>query len=254
MSKLVKRLRQTCEDTARPMGFRTSPGECRRQMVLVARVPDSDVGLVAQVAKAHIDAILIRDKTFSRADVLRRIGESAGDVPWGLWADFIDADDPGRLTEAGGDFIVLDRSTAPATVLQEGELGKVLLVGPSEEDSLVGAVDELPVDLVLLDGVAENGVLTIRDIMCSQRLSLLVEKPLLVATRPDLTDVEVQSLWEAGVRGLVVEGKGPTLDDTLAKLSQSIERLRPPKKRSDRRAVLPYLGYRSEEPSEDPDD
>jgi hypothetical protein len=59
----------------------------------------------------------------------------------------------------------------------------------------------------------------------------MVDKPLLVATKQEMTDKEIRSLWEAGVDGVVVKIEEKQPQERLTRLSQAIKGLPPRRKR-----------------------
>jgi hypothetical protein len=251
MSKLVKKLRQVSENTVQPLGFRTAPPTASRQMLLIVSVPQGHSGTIAQLASTEIDAILIDNRNLKGAADFGHFAADAGDVPVGLWLDLVSEEYLEQFKQAGGDFLVFESGTAPATLLQEEELGKVLRVDPSQDESLLCAIDQLPIEVVLFDVKSEGNVLTISDLMYCQWLAGLVDKPLVVAAQQGLTDKEIRSLMEVGVRGIVVELQEKQIGDSLARLSQAIKTLPPKtKKLGEKKALLPRLGYGYEEPEE----
>ena len=251
MSKLVKKLRQVSENAVQPLGFRTAPPTASRQMLLIASVPQSHSGAIAQLAKTEIDAILVDSRNLKGTGDFSHFAADAGDVPLGLWLDLVSEECLEQFKQAGGDFLVFEAGAAPATLLQEEELGKVLTVDPSQDESLLCTIDQLPIEVVLLDVNNEGGVLTISDLMSCQWLAGLVDKPLLVAAQRELTDKEIRSLREAGVSGIVVELQEKQIGDSLARLSQAIKALPPrTKKLGEKKALLPRLGYGYEEAEE----
>ncbi|HJX70121.1 MAG TPA: hypothetical protein VJ441_03405, partial [Dehalococcoidia bacterium] len=130
---------------------------------------------------------------------------------------------------------------APATLLQE-EIGKVMKIALPCDDGLIRTIDQLPIDAVLLDFREEGKNLTISQLMNCQWLAGSIGKPLLVAIQQELTDKEIQALWEAGVNGVVVEVRDKT-QQRLVKLCQAIKALSPAtRKLRERRVVLPHLG------------
>jgi Tfp pilus assembly PilM family ATPase len=78
--------------------------------------------------------------------------------------------------------------------------------------------------------------------MNCQWLAGSIGKPLLVAIQQELTDKEIQALWEAGVNGVVVEVREKT-QQRLVKLCQAVKTLPPvTRKPRERSVVLPRLG------------
>ncbi len=247
MSKLMEQLRHIYENTVQPMGFRAAREERPKQMLVIACLPQGDRGRIEQLAGGGVDAILQRGKRLEE-ETLGQIAEAVGDMPWGVWPDAISEGYVERLGEAGGDFVVLEASTAPAgLLLEDEEVGKVLKVDPGEEEGLVCAISQLSVEAVLLDLRGEGKYLTVAEMMQCHRLAGAVDRPLLVSTQKELGDKEIQSLWEAGVRGLVLELKGDQLQKILPGLTEAIKALpAKAKKGGERSALLPRLEYSPE--------
>jgi hypothetical protein len=250
MSKLVKKLRQINESAAQPLGFKRTSILPSQQMLLVMALPQKDS--LAWINKAEVDAILIHSQDLEQGvQTLRQVANSIGDIPCGLWPEAMTEEGMKQLKEAGGDFLIFEASTAPAILLQEAELGKVLKVDLPQDEGLIAAIDQLPIEVVLLEIKGEGGVLTISDLMHCQWLADLVDKPILVATQQELTDKEIRSLWEAGVDGVVVEMKEKQLQERLTRLSQAIKALPPRRKRhGERRVMLTRLEPGSTMPEE----
>jgi hypothetical protein len=110
-------------------------------------------------------------------------------------------------------------------------------------DSLLRAVNDLPVDGVLTAGGGEAGEpVAWHHLMLWQRLSNLLSKPLLVNVPLPITAEELKTLWDAGVDGVVLDtGTGPA--GGLKELRQAIGKItfRPSRKRGKAEALLPRI-------------
>ena len=251
MSKLVTKLRQVSENAVQPIGFRAAAVSSSQRMVLIASLAKGDADAVLQLAKANIDAVLIHGHAEKDNRYLQRISPSAGDMPWGVRVDSMTEALLEQLKEAGADFLVSEAATSPATLLQEESIGKVLRADLPQDESVIAAFDDMPVDAVLLDVGKEGNALTISDLMQCHWLAGLVDKPLLAAVQRELSDKDVQSLWEAGVKGLVVEVSEREPERQLTRLSQAIDALpAKAKKRGESRPVLPRVDHTAIEPQE----
>ena len=253
MSKLIKKLTEMHENAARPMGFRQAREEPAKKMVLIACLAQDNRDGAARLAGSDdVDALLVRSHDLQEAKDLEQVRKDSGSTPWGLWLKEVAGGSQKQLVQAGADFVVLEASSAPATLLLEEELGKVLQVDLPDGESTIGAASQLSIDAVLLKLTEEGDSLTVSELMLCQWLADAVDGPLMVAVRQGLDDGDVRSLWEAGVRGLVVEvGKKDSLD-RLARLSQATRSLpSTPRRTGQKRAVLPRLEY---EPSDLDDD
>jgi hypothetical protein len=223
MSKFIDKLNSIASGGLAPMGFRAMGGKPGPRMGLVAHV--------AAEAKAEgADARLV-----SIPKATKSLKKTKSKVPWGGWLKEVTANEVKRLGEWGADFIVFPAATVSSAVLEDDKLGKVVEVEAALDASLLKAIDDLPVDAVLIAG--EKPSLTWQDLMLFRRGANILTKPLLVVVSPDITASELQALCQAGVAGVVVGGK-------IDKLRPMIDRLTSPKtgKRRKAEALLPRMG------------
>jgi len=244
MSKLVKKLKQVSAGIAQPLGFKTTTVSPNRRMLLISVLPRGDAAKITQLIQAEVDAILIYSQDLEQnKQITQQLAKNAESIPWGIWLKAMTEEKVKQLTEIGSDFLVFEASTAPAIILLQEEMGKVLKMDLPQDNGLLMTIDRLPIDAVLLEIKKEGEVLTISDLMHCQWLAGLIDKPLLVATAQELTDKETQALWEAGVNGIVVEVGEEQLQERLERLCQAIDALpTTPKRRSEGgKVVLPRL-------------
>jgi hypothetical protein len=136
-------------------------------------------------------------------------------------------------------------------MLQKEDVGKVLEVEPSLTEGLLRTLNELPADAVLI-GSAQDGdsSLTWNHLMLFQRFAALLTKPLLISTPSNITDSELQALWDAGVDGIIIEVKAGQPAERLKELRQAIDKLTPaPRKRGKVGALLPRVAEKAESPT-----
>ncbi|MFQ5996938.1 MAG: hypothetical protein ACE5KP_04870, partial [Dehalococcoidales bacterium] len=205
MSKLIDRLNQVTKAVSKPIGFgRARPATTQAKMLLIASLTQTTgVGRLADYTKSA-DAVLFA-KTGSGAKSLQRIAQSVSDIPWGLWLGDIGGQGIKAMVEAGGDFIVFPASST-LTVPENEKVGKILQVGASLSEGLLRAVNELPVDAVLIaDEPGKESSLTWHHLMLFQRFAELLTKPLLASVPLKVTANELPILWKTGVDGVVVE-------------------------------------------------
>lgn len=241
MSKLLEKLERVSRSKVQPMGFgavaarsKTSP------MVVVASLSKGTTSLTATEGGA--DAVLVSIGDLStEADALGRVTKSVGATPWGVSLKKVTKDDIGRLVEMGCDFLVFTGTRTPSALLREQGLGKVLEIDPSLPDSLARAINRLPIDAVLIGGGMDEPSLTVERLMVCERLATLVRKPILVPLPSELVEGDLEALWDAEVRGLLVDFGEASPEGKLAKLRQAIEALpqrrKKPKEKLD--AILP---------------
>jgi hypothetical protein len=232
MSRFIDRLKQASSGGV-PMGFRAAAAKASRPGMLLVAAVQVDAERLADIAAGADAGLLSIDKPASGAESLERLSEVMPDIPWGGWLKGVGGEGVGKM---GADFVVF---AASSQLFVEEKTGKVLEVEPTLEPGLLKAVDDLPVDAVLV--AAENETFTWRDLMLLQRCANILSKPLLVLVPQEVNAAELGALWEAGVRGVVVKA---TAEGKIAEIAKMLEKLPPPsaRKRTEARPLLPRIG------------
>jgi len=230
------------------MGFRAAAAGAlpKLRMLLVALVATS----AAKTAGA--DAVLLSiPKTGAKSSKPK--AKSKPGVPWGGWLKEVTGPGVKQLGEGGADFVVFPAESVFSAILEDDKLGKIVEVEPGFDLGLLKAIDDLPVDAVLIAG--EKPSLTWHHLMLFRRCASLLSKPLLVSVPSGVTASELQALWQAGVRGIVAEAA------KSAELRRIIDKLVLPSTGKGRKAepLVPHisgesrlkLGEEEEEEEED---
>ena len=219
MSKLIDRLTQTAETVATPMGFgATKRASVRLKMVLIARVEPADNTAPMADYVSSADAVIT-----TQINTGKDIARSLPDTVWGLWREEKGRQPIKGLVEAGADFAVLPLDSELGLAGTE-KMGKILLVEPSLSEGLVGTINELPADAVLLaDDQGERDAVTWHHLMLYQRFGDLLSRPLLVTVPVSVNGDELKALWKAGVDGVVVAVKTTKQAEKLEALRQIID-------------------------------
>jgi len=245
VSRFIDKLNEVLRTVPQPVGFRTTQSASPKpKMLIVAGLAQANVdGLADYVAGA--DAGLLQMSGLSSgAKGLQKISKVVSDIPWGVWLRSIDQKGIKQIVKAGCDFVVFSAASTSLAMLQGDEGGKILQVEASVGEGLLRAVDELPVDAVLIDGEREEQhFLTWHDLMIFRRFTALLTKPLLVCIPPDVTASELQALGEAGVSGVIVRvGVGQPVE-MINELRQTIDKLTFPlgRRRRGVGVLLPYI-------------
>ncbi len=246
MSKFIDKLNQVSRVVPQSLGFRRAqPVSDKPKILLIASLAQASVnGLTDYVAGA--DAALLRiPKLSSRSKTVKEMSQAVPDIPWGGWLINIGKGGTKQMARAGCDFVVFPAANTPLALLQNDEIGKILEVESSVSEGLLRAVNELPIDAVLIAAEQEGEYfLTWHHLMLFQRFADLLTKHLLASIPSNVTANELQAIWEAGVDGVVIEvGVGqPT--DRIKELRQVIDRLTFPsqRKRGKVEALLPHIG------------
>lgn len=241
MSKLIDKLKQASQGSPQPMGFgpsRSAPMNPR--LILIASLNQANAdGLADYVAGA--DAGLWHISTASQIKPCQQASKTTPDLPWGWWLDSDGEKDVEKLLKLGDDFVVfpIDASLA---LPQNDKVGRVLQIDSSLNAGFLRAIDTLPVNAVLVKSGRDNR-LTWHDLAFFNLLSSLLTKPLLVSTPSTIAADELQSLWEGGVDGLVIEVEVDKPAGKVNELRQLIDGLSYPRsrKRGKLEPLLPQL-------------
>ena len=243
MSRLIDRLSQVSEAVAQPMGFRiTQPVSARPKMQLVASLTEGDIDSLADYMTGADAGLLPISKLGSGTKTLQKISEAMSEIPWGGRLGDSTQGKIKQMIKSGCDFVVFPAASTSLAIPQDDKVGKILQVEASLSEGLLRAVNELPVDAVLIGAEKEEEyTLTWYQLMLFQRFANLLTKPLMVAIPSNTTANELQILWGAGVDGVVVETGAEKAADELKRLRKVIDGLTFPtsRKREKREAVLP---------------
>lgn len=260
MSKLLDKLEQLSEGRAQPLGFSSAASRTRiLPMLLVACVPVENAGLAALAASEGADALLFLVENWKKErQALAQISGTKADIPWGVSLKTVGTEEISQLTEMECDFAVFTPDRAPAALLREEKIGKVLQIDPSLGDNLVKAISRLSVDAVLLslDG-GDRYPLTVHQLMVYERLASVVGKHLLATMPPGLPVDDLESLWSLGVRAVVVDLTVAHPEQRLSQVKEAIQKLPTTRKRPGEKisAVLPaYREGPAEAPTEPDED
>jgi len=245
MSRFIDKLNEVMKAVPQPVGFRaTQSASPKPKMLVVAGLAQANINSLADYVAGADAGVLPMSELSSGAKSLQKISKVAPDIPWGVWLRGIDQKGIEQIMKAGCDFVVFSAANTSLAMLQSDEGGKILQVEASIGEGLLRAVNELPVDAVLIDGEREEKhILTWHDLMIFRRFTALLTKPLLVCIPSDVTASELQALGEAGVSGVIVGVGVGQPAERINELHQTIDKLTFPLQRRRRKegALLPYI-------------
>jgi len=206
-------------------------------VVLIAAIAPGDAA--AALGRESADAVVLRGN--GKGAAIDREVVSALDLPWGVSLDEVNAETLLQLKEMGCDFLVFDAERAPAALLGDKEMGKVVEVAPSLADGLIRAVGQMAIDALLL-GIDGDPSLSVYRLMVCHHVATLACKPLLAVAPPGMSKEDLEWLQEAGVAGVVVNVEGSASEE-LSRLRQAIAALPPSRRKGGKGDVLlPYAG------------
>jgi len=248
VSEFVKRLEQISREKGQPLGFGTATKTKSPLMMLVAQLPQAEVGLTTSAISNGADSLLFALKSSNgTTQALATIASSIGQVPWGMQVETADQREINELAEVGCDYLVF-RPEVSAQIIGEKKMGKVLEVDISLSDSLARAAGQLHIDAVLLDS-RDASPLTLHRLMQYQRIINFAGKPAIVFLPPSAMSGDLARLWEVGVRGAVIDLGIKPSKQKLSQMREAIKDLPVTKRKSGERisAILPTLGLPEED-------
>ena len=245
MSRLIDKLNRVSQTVPQPMGFMVAqPVSPKPKLLLIASLTQVNVdGLADYVAGA--DGGLSHIHQSSEAKALQEVSQAISDIPWGVWLKDSGQPEIKQITKIGCDFMVFPAAKTSLAILQNEAVGRILEVEASLSDGLLRAINELPVDAVLIASeLREDYFLTWYHLVLFQHFTNLLTKPLLVSISSNVTANELQALWETGVDGVIVEVEARQPAGRVSKLRQAIDKLTFPsqRKRGKAEALLPRIG------------
>lgn len=245
MSRLIDKLNQVSQTSPQPIGFRTQPVSAKPKMLLIACLTQANIDRLADYV-AGADGGLLPIHQSSEVKVLKKISEAVANIPWGVWLKDGGRAEMDEIVKVGCDFVVFAADSTSLAMPPSEPVGRIIEVyAPALSDGLLRAIDDLPVDAVLIaEEPEEKHFLTWHDLILFQHFANLLTKPLLVSIPSNVTANELQALWAAGVDGVIAEVGVDQPVGTISQLRQAIDKLTLPPQRKPRKAeaLLPPIG------------
>lgn len=232
MSRFADKIRRASRIELAPMGFGMGVDRPSSPTLLCLLRLSGDEVAKANEAAALADAVIV---TGVEAGKLGGVTKKLPDVPLGVRLDKADRAAVSEARERGADFVMLDEDS-PAEAILEERLGFVLSVSTERPDSALRALAGLPLDAVEVPPADDP--LTMGGLSELRRVSLLTQTPLIAEVTPDVDGSQLQALRDAGVIGVVLDGRHA---DKLKKLRETLLSVPPRGRRKDERteALVP---------------
>ena len=248
MSKLSDLIRRASHAEPARLGFGAGTHTRTASMLLAASIGERWERGVGEAVAAGADVLLLAGRPSEKE--LPEAVSAADGRPCGRIAD-VEADQLPQLHDAGIDFLILDPQ-APASVLQDEELGFVLRLAGDLSEAQLRTLGTLSLDALYVEG-KDDGPPTIERQLELQRISGLARGPLFVQVRAGAEQQELLSLRDAGVIILSIALKERGGADALRSLRGVIDALPRRRKRRDEAevALLHSVGRPEPEAEED---
>jgi hypothetical protein len=243
MSRLIDDLLKVDRTSYQPMGFRTNrqaPTGPRLRLIAGA-IPASSI---SAESVAGADAVLLLPEKQPEVGAIINALEPLGNLPWGIYLRDSTGSNATSLIKEGCDFFVFSAASPVSSVPTDDDIGKILEIESSLDDGLLRAVNNIPVDAILLtDSPEADFPLAWHRLMIFRHITGMLTIPVILRVPLDAAESDLRALWEAGADGLIAE-IDTDRPDGIKNLRNLIEglpaRTQQKKERAD--AVLPRTG------------
>jgi len=202
MSEFLKLLDAVGESSPAPIGFSTSSrSEKPPTLACLGILRGRHAEFKALVGEGCLTGLLVAGDD-------EKIVEGAGDMPWGVWPASVDSDTVARYKERGCDFIVGSPEGLQLAALEEDDLAFFLALSAELDDRFLRAVENLPVDGVILTAGELKSPLTVGHLMTLGAVRTMFGKHILVEASPELRETELEQLRNLGIVGIAVDLEG----------------------------------------------
>ena len=242
MSKLIDMLERASSPSQAPMGFGPASRRADQKpaLAIIGRVLASELEQDPGLAQADVEAVLVELHVSARQESLDAAFDALDGKLWGLSVDErVSADVLAAARERGCDFLALDNPSAPAYLLSEDDLGKLVAVRDDLDERTAGAIRSLAFDGALYHPQEGLSPLNLGRLIAVQRAHRLLGNPFLVSAYGEMSKPELKELRDAGIAGIVMELSGK---DAIARTRESIRDLPRSRPRPrQRRNVAPLV-------------
>ena len=258
MSKFLDRLEQITQGTPPPMGFKAPRGQKTPGMAFVGLVSEASAEGISLLGDLGPDAILISDAKDTQS--VKKSTQTLGSgIPWGSRVSSLSEEEAQALEEGGCDLLAFSLPRTSLAAVASEEMARILCVDPDIETDRIGALNALPVDILLLSMSGVSAPWTLEDLASIARISHRIDKYILLEVSQIPGAKELEALRDTGVNGLVVD-VGKVDSQSLSELKQvllDMPRQRPVRKERPA-ALLPRsvfsVGGQEPEPEPEPDE
>lgn len=249
MSKLIEKLNKQRQSEPQQMGFMLRKAEVEKpRLLLLAELAAENLEKWGEPLKAADGLIIDVNKTEDITSA-EKACQTNSTIPAGAWLKTSSAAVLKKAATTECDFLVFS-SAIPVTLTRKEKLGRILDIDITLSEGLLRAASELPLDALIVTGKHIELDLTLNRLMYIQRLLLLANKPVLVVVENTLSGPEMQSLWDIGVGGIIVEVSDERFAEKLTDLRSIIDKLEAPafRKKAKTSAILPRMQAEAPQP------
>ena len=194
------------------------------------------------LAKIGADGAIIEGMDIEA--VVKELASKLNDVPWGIKVGELTAEQATQYRDKECDFLAFGPGGTQLSALEDGDTAYVLCIEPDMDERYLRAIEDLPVDAVLLPLKSAELPLTVEHLMTIGSVRSAFSKYLLLELSGAPTAAELEALRDIGVDGLVVDATSLTRKE-LAALKERLMALsrRQRTKSKKPNVTLPHSAY-----------
>lgn len=252
MSRLIDKLKRIHKIEPQPMGFMLGkPASEKPRMPLIAFI-QSEKKVIIDAIPEQVSAVMVEISKADDLDTLDKVCHAGDKIIGGGWLRVSGGGTLKKAISSACDFMIFPPAAALNLIPKE-KTGCIMELDATLGEGLLGTVNDLPVEAVIIYGKEIESPLTLNRLMQVQRVARMVRKPILMGISIAYSETEMQALWDAGISAAVVELNDEKSLEKLADLCKTIEKLTPPAslKKERIRPILPNIQAEPEPPADD---
>ena len=253
MSKFLDRLERVNRGATTPLGFGAGARPERiPPMALLGTLsgPRKSLQGASTLARIGADGALVTGMDIDA--VPKTLAQTLDKIPWGIRVEELNGHQVTQCREKGCDFLAFEPEKALLGALEDEDTGYILYIQPDMEERYLRAIDDLPLDAVLLSMRSLEPPLTLEHLITIGSVRSNLSKYLLLEIPGVLTTAELEGLRDIGIDGLVVDATATSAEELEGLHERLMALPRRPRGRAQKpSAIIPHTGYSPEAPSQD---
>ncbi len=245
MSRFLDRLERINRGVATSMGFGSSArAEKLPAMALLGMLSGGDKSAqgASNLASIGADGALIEGVGID--EVLKELAKALDKVPWGIRVEGLNGERASSFRERGCDFLAFGPENTLIAALEDENTAYLICVQPDMDERHLRAIEDLPIDAVLLSLKSAEPPLTLQHLITIGSVRGAFSKYLLLEVGGVLTSKELEGLRDIGVDGLVVDATSLSAEELEALKGRLLALPRRQRSRGGKSsAVLPRTVY-----------
>lgn len=232
MAQIIDRLHGLSRPDQTPIGFGTKSSSPRTPaMLLIGRAKAEEVKQISNKTYGIIDCLLLDGQPNKSA------ANSLHDTLWGTQLTTASIKTLNELQNIGCDFIFFDTDKIPAIIVRDDGMARGFSIQSPLDDDLARALDDLPVDFLVLDYQVKTSKLTFAKLIELQSTVSKVGKHIFVKVDECPNSDELSLLRDLPVDAIVLDVDS-TNDLLVSDARNVINTLEPRKPRGHRETPL----------------